>query len=118
MRSIAFVNQKGGVGKTTTVATLAASLALKGFRVLVIDLDPQANLTIHLGIDTGLISKSLYELLLDETDCKEVIQKTEILSLKIIPSHINLASAEMELNSRVGRVGVCFFWLRLPALYY
>jgi chromosome partitioning protein len=103
MRKIAVINQKGGSGKTTTVVNLGYYLAKFGKSVLLIDLDPQAHTTIHLGFDPPSIKKSLYNLLLNQTDLKEVLKETNYKNLHLIPSKIDLASAEIELVNEVGR---------------
>jgi chromosome partitioning protein len=103
MRSIALTNQKGGVGKTTSTANLGACLAHEGKRVLLIDIDPQANLSVHFGIDIYTEEESLYTLLIGESEVQNVIRRTSIDNLDIIPSNINLAGAEIELVGVVGR---------------
>lgn len=103
MRCIALTNQKGGVGKTTSTANLGACLALLGKKVLVIDLDPQANLSIHLGVNIYENKRSIYHLISGNCKPDEVILKTEIENLDIIPSNIDLAGAEIELAGVVGR---------------
>ncbi|HHT9125316.1 MAG TPA: ParA family protein [Candidatus Brocadiia bacterium] len=103
MRCIALANQKGGVGKTTSTANLGACLALLGKKVLVIDLDPQANLSIHLGVNIYENNRSVYHLISGSCKPDEVISKTEIENLHIIPSNIDLAGAEIELVGIVGR---------------
>lgn len=103
MRCIAIINQKGGVGKTTSVANLGACLALLGKKVLVIDLDPQANLSIHLGVNIYEKERSVYHLITGGCNPDEVILKTEMEGLDIIPSNIDLAGAEIELVGMVGR---------------
>ena len=94
---IAFVNQKGGVGKTTSSINLAASLGLLGKKTLLIDLDPQGNTTTGVGINKGEIKNSVYELLTDKAELKDVILRTSFDNLYVIPASINLAGAEMEL---------------------
>jgi chromosome partitioning protein len=103
VRCIALINQKGGVGKTTSVANLGAGLALLGKKVLVMDLDPQANLSIHLGINVYGENRSIYHLITGSCRPDEVISKTGIENLDIIPSNIDLAGAEIELVGMVGR---------------
>jgi len=103
MRSIALANQKGGVGKTTSTANLGASLALLGKRVLMLDIDPQANLSVHFGVNIFGEEKSLYELMVDRAKAEDVIRKTAVEGLDLIPSNINLAGAEIELVGVVGR---------------
>ena len=94
---IALANQKGGVGKTTTTINLAASMATMEKRVLVIDADPQANASSGLGLDIKTTGRSIYECLIDGNDILESIQDTDIETLKIVPSHINLVGAEIEM---------------------
>jgi len=94
---ISLTNQKGGVGKTTTAINLSASLAVLEKKILLIDADPQANATTGLGFDLQRIKTSIYECLIDHTDPNEAILKTEIPGLEIIPSHIDLVGAEIEM---------------------
>ena len=94
---IAFVNQKGGVGKTTSSINLAASLGLLGKKTLLIDLDPQGNSTTGVGVNKGENKASVYELFVGKTDIKDVVVKTGFKNLFIIPASINLAGVDMEL---------------------
>ena len=97
MRRIALLNQKGGVGKTTTVANLGACLARMGRRVLVVDMDPQGNLSLHFGIEVERGEPSVYTLLRQETELSDVIRETVVERLQLIPSNIDLAGLEVEL---------------------
>ncbi len=94
---IAFVNQKGGVGKTTSSINLSASLGLLGKKTLLIDLDPQGNTTTGVGINKSELESSVYELLIDKVDIKDVVIKTRFKNLYTIPASINLAGVDMEL---------------------
>ena len=102
MRTIAVLNQKGGVGKTTTVANTAASLALSGSRVAVIDLDPQGHLTIHLGLEPQIIEAGSYKVMTKSARFEEQIMLVRP-NLWLLPANINLVGAESELVSVVGR---------------
>ncbi|MER3417614.1 MAG: hypothetical protein C4343_00450 [Chloroflexota bacterium] len=96
-QTIACANQKGGVGKTTTVLNVAAYLALAGKRVLLIDLDPQGNATSGFGIDRGRVGRSVYEALVDATPLSELAVPTAIDGLSLVPAAMGLAGAEVEL---------------------
>ena len=103
---IALANQKGGVGKTTTAINLAASLATLGKKVLVIDADPQANASSGLGIDIRQIKHSIYECLINGDTPREGIHHTCVEGLDIIPSHIDLVGAEIEMLDMPGRENI------------
>jgi len=98
-QTIACVNQKGGVGKTTTVVNLATSLALSGRRILVVDLDPQGNATSGFGIDKSTIDRSMYGALVDGIPLRDVVIPNVIDGLSLAPSAIELSGAEVELVS-------------------
>jgi len=103
VRVIAVFNHKGGVGKTTTVANLAAAMARGGARVLLIDADPQACLSVHLGYDLADTGTSLYEVLTNDRPIVDAVRETGEDNLRLVPSHLDLAGAEMELTSTIGR---------------
>ena len=103
MRAIAIVNQKGGVGKTTTAVNLGASLALLGHRVLVVDIDPQGNTTSGFGIDKGALEQDAYSVLLADVPAAEAIVPTGVPSLDLLPATLGLAGAEIELVTASSR---------------
>ncbi|MFQ5413736.1 MAG: ParA family protein [Phycisphaerae bacterium] len=102
MRRIAVINQKGGVGKTTTVANIGAAVADAGRRVLLVDLDPQAHLTLHLGVELGADQPSVYELLTDSSAAADVVVAARA-NLGVLPACTALAAADVELATVVGR---------------
>lgn len=102
MRSIAIMNQKGGVGKTTTAVNVSAALAATGQRVCLIDMDPQAHATLHFGIEPRPQSTSIYDVLVSNTKLAEVRRQVNE-NLWVVGSHLDLAAAELELSGVVGR---------------
>ncbi|MDO4912546.1 MAG: AAA family ATPase [Lactobacillus sp.] len=100
---ISVANQKGGVGKTTTTINLAASIATRGYKVMIVDIDPQGNATSGLGISKSEISENIYDVLIDEIPIQQVIHPTGTPRLDIVPATINLSGAETELISMMAR---------------
>ena len=105
MKKIAIANQKGGVGKTTSAINLAAAVALRGQKTLLVDLDPQANTTSGLGVDKSQVVNNVYSAIISSTPITEVIRTTEVENLSLAPSGIDLVGAEIELASVDGREG-------------
>ncbi len=103
MKRIAVINQKGGVGKTTTTTNLGAGLAMKGYRVLLLDMDPQANLTVHVDKRPDLESNTLTSLLLEDAPLQDLVQPTTLPNLAVVPADTSLAGVEQVLANRIGR---------------
>ncbi|MFO1076571.1 MAG: ParA family protein [Planctomycetota bacterium] len=103
MKRIAVINQKGGVGKTTTTVSLGAALARRGYRVLLLDLDPQANLTVHVDKRPDLESHTMTSLLVEDSKLADLVQETAVPNLFVVPSDSSLAGVEQVLANRIGR---------------
>jgi len=106
MKVLSLVNQKGGVGKTTTAVSLASYVGKKKKKVLVIDLDPQANATSGLGIEKSELENTTYDVLINDCPVEDVILESSALNVDIIPTNINLAGAEVELVNAISRENI------------
>lgn len=102
-KTIAIVNQKGGVGKTTTAVNLAAGIGYYGYKVLLVDADPQGNATSGLGINKREVIKSTYDMVVASVKAEDILKKTPYKNLDVLPSNMNLAGAELELVDLEGR---------------
>lgn len=103
MKVIAVTNQKGGVGKTTSTVNMAASLGVLGYKVLMIDMDPQGNATTGLGINKADLKSCIYTVLVDEIPIEDAIIETPFENLSVVPATINLSGVDLELASVIGR---------------
>ena len=103
MKRIAVINQKGGVGKTTTTVNLGAALAHQGFRVLLLDMDPQANLTVHVDKRPDLEGNTMTSLFVEDASLEKLVQATTSPKLSVVPSDTSLAGVEQVLANRIGR---------------
>ncbi|MDI9623317.1 MAG: ParA family protein [Methanothermobacter sp.] len=99
---ISIINQKGGCGKTTTAVNLSSALAILGKKVLIVDIDPQANATTGFGVNKAELNSTIYSIISGEAEIEETIQETMIPNLYIIPSNLALSGAEVELTSQIG----------------
>ena len=107
-----FCNQKGGVGKTTTVINVGAYVARSGYKTLIIDMDAQANATSGLGVEKPSIEFTTYQLFVDNIDDSDIVKRTAFENLSIIPSNPDLAGVDLELVSKIGRE----FTLKKPSI--
>lgn len=96
-RIIAIANQKGGVGKTTTAINLSSCLAEKGKKILAVDMDPQGNMTSGLGVDKGIVEKTVYDLIIGHAEIEDILIKDVLENLDVLPTNIDLSAAEIEL---------------------
>src|SRR5262245_37854927 len=103
VRRIALINQKGGVGKTTVTVNLGAALARAGKRVVLVDLDPQANLTLYLGVELASGAPSTYRVLTGEVSFGDALRPTGTPDLRLLPTDIHLSGAELEISTSEGR---------------
>lgn len=102
-RTMAIVNQKGGVGKSTTAVNLSAALAEQGQKILLVDIDPQGNTTSGVGVDKASLEQCIYNILVEESSVDEIVKETSMENLNLIPATIELAGAEIELVSSLSR---------------
>ncbi len=118
MTVISIANNKGGVGKTTTTLNLGAALSEKGLRVLAVDLDPQASLTLYLGLDPGELETTSYQVITKKCHALNAVMMTRVAALDLIPASIDLAAAEMEISGMMGREFIMRDQLRELSDYY